>query len=269
MRDDPPELPPQETEMNDNPAVRILTDVLPDRQPATAGTPFGRASRDFLYGEVWSRPGLSCRDRRWTTLTCVAAADAPQPIEDHVHAALASGDIALEPMLEFVLHFAVYCGWPKASHLEGAVARQWDRIHRERGEQTPPWPQLGNDTLGPGAWDERLKRGAEEFTDVNLLPAPPTNSPYRQAGILGFVFGHVWQRPGLTRRERRIITVACVALDDSPVPLQSHVTAALHSGDVTKEEMDEIVLQFAAYYGFAKGEALADAVEAAWSKRPG
>jgi len=37
----------------------------------------------------------------------------------------------------------------------------------------------------------------EEFIDVNLTPAPPANSPYRHAGILGFVFGHVWQRPGL------------------------------------------------------------------------
>ncbi|WP_262057589.1 carboxymuconolactone decarboxylase family protein [Streptomyces sp. STR69] len=86
---------------------------------------------------------------------------------------------------------------------------------------------------------------------------------------MGFVFGHVWQRPGLTRRERRIITVASVALDDSPVPLQTHVRSALHSGDLTKEEMDEIVLQFAAYYGFAKGEALADAVEKAWATMPG
>lgn len=32
--------------------------------------------------------------------------------------------------------------------------------------------------------------------------------------------------------------------------------------------MDKIVLQFAAYYGFAKGEALADTVEAAWASRP-
>lgn len=251
--------------MDDTPETQTMARVLPDHEPPTTTTPFGRASHDFLYGEVWSRPGLSRRDRRWVTLTCVAAADAPQPIEDHVHAALASGDIGLEAMLEFVLHFAVYCGWPKASHLEGAIARQWDRVHRELGEQTPPWPELTNDTLGPGTWDERLERGVEEFTDVNLMPAPPMNSPYRHAGILNFVFGHVWQRPGLTRRERRIITVASVALDDSPVPLRTHVSAALHSGDVTKEEMDEIVLQFAAYYGFAKGEALADAVEAAWA----
>ena len=98
---------------------------------------------------------------------------------------------------------------------------------------------------------------------MNLLPAPRPMSPYRHAGILNFVFGHVWQRPGLTRRERRIITVACCAIDDSPTPLKTHVAAALHSRDITKEEMDEIVLQFSAYYGFAKGEAFQDAAEAA------
>jgi len=244
------------------------TEVMAVAQEPTTETPFGRASRDFLFGQVWSRAGLSRRDRRWVTLTCVAAADAPQPIDDHVYAALASGDIDLDAMLEFVLHFAVYCGWPKASHLEGAIARQWARIHHERGEETPPWPHLTNDALGPDEWDKRLERGVQEFIDVNLTPAPPQNSPYRHAGILNFVFGHVWQRPGLTRRERRIITVASVALDDSPVPLRTHVSSALHSGDITKVEMDEIVLQFAAYYGFAKGDALVDAVEGAWAAKP-
>ncbi|KUN80778.1 carboxymuconolactone decarboxylase family protein [Streptomyces griseoruber] len=254
--------------MDGTDATRTRAEVMATAGQSAVNTPFARASREFLFGEVWSRPGLSRRDRRWVTLTCVAAADAPGPIEDHVYAALAGGDIGLEALLEFVLHFAVYCGWPKASHLEGAIARQWDRVHRERGEETPPWPLLTDDTLGPAVWDERLKRGVEEFVDVNLTPAPPVNSPYRQAGILNFVFGHVWQRAGLTRRERRIVTVASVALDDSPLPLRTHVTAALHSGDLTKEEMDEIVLQFAAYYGFAKGEALADAAEAAWETRP-
>lgn len=256
------------TNQTDRLTDQTATDVLVTDQPPSPDTPFGRASRDFLYGQVWARPGLSRRDRRWVTLTCVSAADSPEPIEEHVHAALASGDIGLAEMLEFVLHFAVYCGWPKASHLEGSIARQWDRIHRERGARTPPWPQLENTTLGPGDMDKRLERGVEEFIDVNLTPAPPTNSPYRHAGILNFVFGHVWQRPGLSRRERRIITVASVALDDSPIPLRTHVSSALHSGDITKEEMDEIVLQFAAYYGFAKGDALADAVEAAWAAKP-
>ena len=248
-------------------ADRTFRDVM-TQEPSPAATPLEVATRDFVFGEVWPRPGLSRRNRRWVTLTCVAAADAPQPIEDHVYAALNSGDIELEEMLEFILQFAVYCGWPKAAHCEGVVHRQWTRVRNERGQEAPPWPALSNDVLGFNDWDKRIERGAQEFADVNLLPAPGPMSPYRHAGILNFVFGHVWQRPGLTRRERRIITVACCAIDDSPTPLKTHVAAALHSGDITKEEMDEIVLQFSAYYGFAKGEAFQDAAEAGQATMP-
>ncbi len=248
-------------------AEQTYRDVM-TREPPAAATPLEVASRDFVFGEVWPRPGLSRRDRRWVTLTCVAAADAPEPIEDHVYAALKSGDMELEEMLEFILQFAVYCGWPKAAHCEGAINRQWTRLQKEHGREPGPWPMLSNDALGFNDWDQRIERGAQEFADVNLMPAPRPMSPYRHAGILNFVFGHVWQRPGLTRRERRIITVASCAIDDSPTPLKTHVAAALHSRDITKKEMDEIVLQFSAYYGFAKGEAFQDAAEAAMASMP-
>jgi 4-carboxymuconolactone decarboxylase len=254
--------------MTQTSAAQTFREVM-THDAAAPSTPFQVALRDFVFGEVWSRPGLSRRDRRLVTLTCVAAADSPEPIAEQVYAALKSGDLDLEALLELVLHFAVYCGWPKASHLEGEIAKQWHRVHQERGEDPPPWPELSNDSLGLNDWDERIALGTKEFIDVNLCPSPPPTSPYRHAGILNFVFGHVWMRPGLTRRERRVITVACVALDDSPMPLRTHVTTALHSGDITKEEMDEIVLQFSVYYGFAKGEALGDMVEEAWASRPG
>src|SRR3974377_299284 len=94
------------------------------RDPSPATTPFAVATRDFLFGGVWSRPGLSRRDRRWVALPCVAAADSPAPIDAQVYAALNSGDIELEEMLEFVLHFAVYCGWPKGSHVEMVIAQE-------------------------------------------------------------------------------------------------------------------------------------------------
>jgi 4-carboxymuconolactone decarboxylase len=246
-------------------ADQTFRDVMTVDPPAPA-TPLAQATREFVFGQVWPRPGLSRRDRRWITLTCVAAADAPQPIDDHVYAALNSGDIALPEMLEFVLHFAVYCGWPKASHAEGVIRGQWARIQAERGEDAAPWPLLDNATLGPGDWERRLEAGAREFTDVNLVPAPRPDTPYTHAGILSYVFGHVWQRPGLARRERRLITVACVAIDDSPTPLKSHVGSALASGDLTKAEMDEVALQFSAYYGFAKGEALQATADGAWAR---
>jgi 4-carboxymuconolactone decarboxylase len=226
-----------------------------------------QTSRDARLGQVWSRPGLTHRERRWVTLTCVAY-DPTGPIDEQVYAAFESGDIELEAMLEFVLHFAVYCGWPKASALEGSIIEQWHAWRAARGEEVAPWPVLPNDTLGPNDWDARIAAGAQEFVDVNLVPAPTGDTPYRHAGILNFVFGHVWQRPGLTRRERRFITVPCVALAGAAIPLWSHVTSALHSGDLTKDEMDELVLQFSAYNGFARSQDLADTVETAWASRP-
>ncbi|WP_036495063.1 carboxymuconolactone decarboxylase family protein [Nocardia sp. BMG111209] len=248
-------------------AQQIYREVMTIEPPEPA-TPFEAATFEFVFGQVWSRPGLSRRERRWVTLTCVAAADSPQPIADHVYAALRSGDITLPEMLEFVLHFAVYCGWPKASHLEGEVRAQWARLHTERGETAPPWPRIDNAELGPDDWERRMELGAKEFAEVNLISAPPANTPYQHAGILNFVFGHVWQRPGLTRRDRRLITIPAVALDDSPMPLRAHVTSAVESGDVTPVELDEIVLQFSAYYGFAKGQALQDAADLARAKAP-
>jgi 4-carboxymuconolactone decarboxylase len=193
-------------------AADIYREVMVAEPPAPS-TPMAAALEDFLFGQVWARTGISRRERRWVTLTCVAAADAVPPIEAHVYAALASGDIELDALLEFVLHFAVYCGWPKASFLEMVIAQQWARIRRERNEPVEAWPHLSVESLGTGDWAERQARGVEEFEDVNLVPAPPPDTPYRHAGILNFVFGHVWQRPGLSRRERRFITVACVALD--------------------------------------------------------
>jgi 4-carboxymuconolactone decarboxylase len=83
---------------------------------------------DSVFGELWDRPGLARRDRRWVTLACVAAAAVDEPINQHVYAALASGDITREEFQEFVLHFAYYAGWPRASALEMAYYRACARI---------------------------------------------------------------------------------------------------------------------------------------------
>ncbi|MBA4022591.1 MAG: carboxymuconolactone decarboxylase [Gordonia sp.] len=233
--------------------------------PPRTNTAFVTAQQEFLLDRVWSRPGLSRRNRRWVTLTCVGAADAQKPIEDHVRAALSSGDIDIQEMLEFVLHFAVYNGWPKASHLEGVVRRAWAKLEIAAGRSGAIAPP-DQSSLGDNDWDARLARGVKEFMDVNLIEAPQPQTPYIHAGILTFVFGHVWQRPGLSRRDRRFITVASVAVCDSSVPLKSHTGSALESGDITKPEMDEVVLQLSAYSGFAKGEALHMAAEEAWDR---
>lgn len=221
---------------------------------------------DPVFGPVWARPGLSRRDRRFVTLTCVCASESVSEMNDHVYAALASGDITYDELLEFVLQFAVYCGWPRGSEAEGAVRSQFARLAAERGEDAPPRGDLPLESLGPTDHGLRLDEGEKCFLDVNLLPPPPRDSPYFQAGILAFVFGHLWQRPDLGRRERRLITVAAVGVSGALGPIYSHVGSALESGDISRSEMDEVILQFSAYAGFPKGRVLQKAADDSWQR---
>lgn len=215
---------------------------------------------DFVFAEVWQRPVLSRRDRRFITLACVAAADAETPLRDHVYAALSSGDVTIAEMQEMVLHFAVYAGWPKASRFNMIVDELWERIHAERGHQLPsPEPLLPLAT--PSDPEDRLTVGEQAFKDVNCLEFAPTrDNPFSGAGILNFVFGEVWLRPGLGMRERRLVTVTCVGFQDAPYPIVSHVYAALKSRDLSFDEMDELALHFAAHYGWPKAAHLAEAI---------
>lgn len=238
---------------------RVFAEVMtfpapPDTSPATT------SMLGFVYGDVWQRPELTRRDRRFVTLPCVAAADAESPLRDHVYAALNSGDVSITEMQETVLHFAVYGGWPKASRFNMVVDEQWERIHRERGRPVPPpAPLLPLRT--PSDPEARLAAGEQSFKDINCLPYAPTrDNPFQGAGILNFVFGEMWLRPGLGMRQRRLVTVACVAFQDAPYPILSHVYAALKSGDLSFDEMDELALHFAAYYGWPKAAHLNEVI---------
>lgn len=249
----------------DSAGVNAYREVMTVAPPPTS-TPFDVAELEYVFGVVWNRPGLSRRDRRWISLTCAGAADTVGPIREHVYAALNSDDMSLLEMQEFVLHFAVYCGWPKASFLNQVVAEQWSRICGERGiallgeqDEFPVW-SAGMD---PSA---RMAGGEAWFSYINCVRYPPANTPYTSAGILNYVFGEVWQRPGLTDRDRRFITVASVGLDDTEIPIRSHVYAALKSGDITLEEMYELVLHFAVHSGWPKASFLNQVTSDSWAR---
>ena len=236
--------------------MRQYAEVMAIDPPEDASTAFASGLIDFVFAEVWSRPTLTRRDRRFVTLACVAAADAVAPLEQHVHAALCTGDISITEMQETVLHFAVYAGWPKASRFNIVVDQQWFALMTERGEEPPPTEEL-LPLVTDSDPEQRLLGGESSFKDINCIPfAPPRDNPYTGAGILNFVFGEMWLRPGLGMKERRLITVACVAFQDAEIPIMSHVYAALKSGDISFGEMDELALQFAAYYGCAKADYL-------------
>ena len=63
------------------------------------------------------------------------------------------------------------------------------------------------------------------------------------------LFGDVWQRPGLSPRDRSLITVAALIALNRPEQLRSHIRLALRNG-VTQDEIVEVITQMAFYSGW-------------------
>jgi 4-carboxymuconolactone decarboxylase len=58
------------------------------------------------------------------------------------------------------------------------------------------------------------------------------------------LFGDVWERPGLSKRDRSLITVATLMATYRPEQLHGHIGRALTNG-VTKEEIGELITHLA------------------------
>ncbi|QJU57380.1 carboxymuconolactone decarboxylase family protein [Sphingomonas sp. AP4-R1] len=63
------------------------------------------------------------------------------------------------------------------------------------------------------------------------------------------LFGEVWERPGLSPRDRSLVTVAALVSGYRHNELPGHVARALANG-VTREELVELVTHLAFYSGW-------------------
>ena len=63
------------------------------------------------------------------------------------------------------------------------------------------------------------------------------------------LFGDVWERPGLSKRDRSVITVAMLTALYRTDQLRGHIRRALANG-VTKDEIGEIITHVAFYAGW-------------------
>lgn len=73
--------------------------------------PMQELSTNYCWGEVWSREGLSRRDRSLLNIGMISALNRPHELRLHVKAALRNG-LTHEEIREALLQVAVYCGIP-------------------------------------------------------------------------------------------------------------------------------------------------------------
>jgi 4-carboxymuconolactone decarboxylase len=63
------------------------------------------------------------------------------------------------------------------------------------------------------------------------------------------LFGDVWQRPGLSKRDRSLVTVSALVAMNRPDQLRSHLALARENG-LTQEELIEAITHLAFYAGW-------------------
>ena len=63
------------------------------------------------------------------------------------------------------------------------------------------------------------------------------------------VYGDVWERPGLSKRDRSLITVSALIAMNRVDQLKGHLERALGNG-VTKDEIGEVITHMALYAGW-------------------
>ena len=83
---------------------------------------FQRFLTEYAWGEVWSRPGLSRRDRSLLTLSSLITGGHENEIGMHIRAALTNG-LSRDEIGEAIMHTALYAGLP-AANSAFAIARE-------------------------------------------------------------------------------------------------------------------------------------------------
>ena len=122
--------------------------------------PWLKMSQEQVFAQIWTRPGLSMRDRRLISLTAAAYASSPPGYISHIEGALDKGDLTPDELWEWLIHFTQYAGYPKAAPV-------WAEIRialAKRGVLALP------DSLGPGRDPELDRERARPRSD------PPANN---------------------------------------------------------------------------------------------
>ena len=106
---------------------------------------------------------------------------------------------------------------------------------------------------------ERSRRGmtvrrevlGDEHVDRAVAATTSFTEPFQDL-ITRYAWGEIWSRPGLSRAERSLVTLAVLAALHHDNELAMHVKAALRNG-LQPEQISEVLLQVALYAGVPAG----------------
>lgn len=81
------------------------------------------------------------------------------------------------------------------------------------------------------------------------------------------LYPDIWERPGLSKRDRSLITVAALVALYRPDQLKVHTDRALANG-VTREEIGELITHLAFYAGWPSAMSAARVAKQVFEEKP-
>jgi 4-carboxymuconolactone decarboxylase len=99
---------------------------------------------------------------------------------------------------------------------------------------------------------KRFKRGYELLKKMgreDLMLEQKALMPEMYEISVGHLFGDIWARPGLSLRDRQLVTLAANIALARPSGNYSHFRSARHIG-ISKREICEVILQVGHYAGW-------------------
>ncbi|CAN7168617.1 4-carboxymuconolactone decarboxylase [Devosia sp. LjRoot16] len=103
----------------------------------------------------------------------------------------------------------------------------------------------------PDPFDIGMQTRRAVLGDAHVDRAEAAKTPFDadfQAFITEGAWGSVWARPGLTKRERSLVTIALLAALGHDEEVAMHVRATANTG-ATPDDIKEALLHVAAYAG--------------------
>ncbi|MBK5188145.1 MAG: 4-carboxymuconolactone decarboxylase [Gemmatimonadaceae bacterium] len=88
----------------------------------------------------------------------------------------------------------------------------------------------------------------DAHVDRAIASTTPLTADF-QSLITRYAWGEIWSRPGLDVRTRRVLVIGTLVALSQWEELAMHVRAAMSAGDLSANDVQEIVLQQAIYCG--------------------
>jgi 4-carboxymuconolactone decarboxylase len=114
--------------------------------------------------------------------------------------------------------------------------------------------------------DELRRKGLEKMNEVYAWEMPDMPGEYF-ALTVDHLFGSIWTRPGLSMRDKRIMTLSVVTALGLQDLSEVQVNAALENEELTEDELREMAIFLTHYVGFPLGSGLNGVIERVTAKR--